>query len=112
MKGQAKDDPHCAVAAEFADYSVVRVSLDFCFFTKEAQAKETDHEDSTEAKVSMTVLVVIESLFRSLWAYAVQCKGSRDERLAEQIAEDLETIGFCGERLIIKADQEVAITDV
>ena len=86
--------------------------MSYCFVTEKAQAKETDHKDSTEAKVSMTVLVMIESLFRSLWAYAVQCKGSTDEWLAEQIAEDLETIGLAGERLIIKAYQEVAITDV
>ena len=83
MRVQAKDDPHCAFAAEFAESSVVRVSMDYCFFTGEAQAKETDHKDSTEAKVSMTVRVMIESLFRSLWAYAVQCNGSKDEWLAE-----------------------------
>ena len=78
----------------------------------DAQSTETDHEDSTKAKVSMTVLLMIQSLFRSLWAYMVQCKGSTDEWLAEQITDDLETIGLAGERLIIKADQEVAITDV
>ena len=42
--------------------------MDYCFFTEDAQSTETDHEDSTKAKVSMTVLLMIQSLFRSLWA--------------------------------------------
>ena len=74
-KNQAKDNAHCTVAAEFANSSVVRASMDYCFFTEDAQSTETDHEDSTKAKVSMTVLLMIQSLFRSLWAYMVQCKG-------------------------------------
>ena len=112
VKGQGKDDPHCVVAAAYADSSVVRVSMDYCFFTEGAKATETDHEDSTKATVSMTVMLMVESLFRSMWAYAVQCKGATDEWLAEQITNDLETIGLAGERLIIKADQEPAITEV
>ena len=112
VRGQAKDDPHCAVSAEYADSSVVRVSMDYCFFTEDAKATETDHEDSTKSTVSMTVMLMVESLFRSMWAYTVQCKGATDEWLAEQITDDLETIGLARERLIIKADQEVAITDV
>ena len=47
-----------------------------------------------------------------MWAYTVQRKGATDEWLAEQITDDFETIGLAGERLIIKADQETAITDV
>ena len=86
--------------------------MDYCFFTEGAKATETDHENSTKAAVSMTVMLMVESLFRSMWAYAVQCKGATDEWLAEQIKDDLETIGLAGERLIIKADQEPAITEV
>ena len=112
MRGQAKDDPHYAVAAEYADSSVVRVSMDYCFFTEDAQATETDREDSTKSTVSMTVMLMVESLFRSMWAYTVQRKGATDEWLAEQITDDFETIGLAGERLIIKANQETAITDV
>ena len=112
VRGQAKDDPHRTVASEYADSSVVRVSMDYCFFTEGAKATETDHENSTKAAVSMTVMLMVESLFRSMWAYAVQCKGATDEWLAEQIKDDLETIGLAGERLIIKADQEPAITEV
>ena len=32
--------------------------------------------------------------------------------MAEQIVDDLETVGLAGERIIIKADQEAAITDL
>ena len=86
--------------------------MDYCFFTEDAQATETDREDSTKSTVSMTVMLMVESLFRSMWAYTVQRKGATDEWLAEQITDDFETIGLAGERLIIKANQETAITDV
>ena len=66
MRGQAKDDPHYAVAAEYADSSGVRVSMDYCFFTEDAQATETDREDSTKSTVSMTVMLMVESFFRSM----------------------------------------------
>ena len=58
--------------------------MDYCFVTEDAQSTGTDHEDSTKAKVSMTVLLMIQSLFRSLWAYMVQCKGSANEWLANK----------------------------
>ena len=42
--------------------------MDYCFFTEDAQATETDREDSTKSTVSMTVMLMVESLFRSMWA--------------------------------------------
>ena len=58
VRGQAKDDPHSTVSAEYGDSTVVRVAMDYCFFTEEASAQETDHSDSVAAKTSMTVLVI------------------------------------------------------
>ena len=76
-RGQAKDFPHQTVKGEFAESEVVRVSMDYCFFTEDVDAKEdNEHVESVQAKVSLTVLVMAETLCRSVWAYAVSVKGS------------------------------------
>ena len=41
----------------------------------------------------------------------VERKGS-DDWLTEQIVDDLETVGLANERIVINADQEVAIADL
>ena len=53
----------------------------------------------------MTVLVMVETLCHSVWAYVVESKGASEEWAIEQIVEDLETAGLSGERIIVKADQ-------
>ena len=63
-KGQKKDFPHKKVAGELAESSVVRVSMDYCFFTEDVDAKEDDHEETVKAKVGLTVLVMVETLCR------------------------------------------------
>ena len=60
----------------------------------------------------MTVLVTTETQCGSLWAYTVQSKGASEPWVAEQIVEHFETIGLTQEKLILKADQEVSITDL
>ena len=66
-KGQKKDFPHKKVTGELAESSVVRVSMDYCFFTEDVDAKDDDHEETVKAKVSLTVLVMVEALCRSVW---------------------------------------------
>ena len=53
-----------------------------------------------------------ESLTKSVWAYAVESKGSSEEGMTDQICEDLETIGLKNERIVLKSDQEPSIVDV
>ena len=112
VRGQAKDDSHPTVKGEMAESTVVRVMLDYCFFQEGITSKQNDHEESTKARTSMTVLVMLETLCHSIWGYAVESKGASEEWVVEQIVEDLETVGVSGERIIVKADQENAITDV
>ena len=112
VRGQAKDDAHRTVTGVYADSSVVRVSMDYCFLTEDVKGKETEHKEEVKANVSMTVLVMSETLCRSIWAYAVRSKGATEAWMVEQIVEDLETIGLSNERIILKADQESSITDV
>ena len=76
MRGQAKDDAHRTVTGVYAGSSVVRVSMDYCFLTEDVKGKETEHKEEVNANVSMTVLVMSETLCRSIWAYAVCSKGA------------------------------------
>ncbi len=112
VRGQAKDDAHVTVKTAAADSSIVRVILDYCFLQEGMAAKATEHDEETMAKMSMTVLVMVETLCHSIWAYAVASKGATEAWVSEQIVEDLETVGLANERLITKADQESSITDV
>ena len=85
VKGRAKDDCLRTFPGEFADSSVVRVSMDYCFFTEDEKHRETDHVDKATAQVSMTVLVLVETICWSMWAYNVQNKGSAEPSIAKQI---------------------------
>ena len=60
----------------------------------------------------MTVLVMQESECRSVWAYAVEHKGSSEPWVVDQIAEDLDTVGLRNDRIIIKSDQETSANDI
>jgi hypothetical protein len=61
---------------------------------------------------SQTVLVMQESLCRSVWAYAVEHKGSSEAWVIDQIAEDLDTVGLRNDRIIVKSDQETSANDI
>ena len=62
MRGQSKDLPHRQVKGEFADSLLVRVAMDYCFFTEDVVPEETEHVDKTTAGTSMAVLVFVESM--------------------------------------------------
>ena len=44
-------------------------------------------------------------------AHQVKCKGSGDPWIATRVAADIEELGSGGSRVVLKADQEVAIAD-
>ena len=112
VKGQSKDFPHRSVTGELADSSVVRVSMDYCFLSEGASIKKTDHEQTEAARTVMTVLVVVETLCRSIWAYACESKGASEAWVVEQVAYDLQTVGLANERIVIKSDQEPSIIEM
>ena len=76
VKGQMKDDPSKTVTGELAESDVIRVKLDYCFLTEDVHTKGDEHQQSTTARTSLIVLVMIETLCRSIWAYAVRRKGA------------------------------------
>ena len=91
-----------------------RVRLDYCFLTENVAMTEAEsgEGESTRASSSMTVLVMQESQCRSVWAYAVEHKGSSEAWVIDQIAEDLDTVGLRNDRIIIKSDQETTANDI
>ena len=83
VRGQAKDSRHVTVQGEFAESSVTRASMDYCFLTGDVSGKDGDHEVGERAKTSLTVLVMTETMCRSIWAYACECKGRNPEGLSQ-----------------------------
>ena len=111
VRGQAKDDCHMTIKGSDAESSATRVCIDYCFLTEKVKARESEHVEEVKASVSMTILVMVETMCRSIWSYVVEHKES-DDWVAEQIVDDLEMVGLANERIVIKADQEAAITDL
>ena len=112
VRGQYKDERHLQIKGELAESSVVRVSLDYTYLTEDVKGVEADHEKGETAKTSMAVLVMVETLCRSVWGYACETKGGSEEWVVDQVVEDIETIGLASERIIIKGDQESSLTDL
>ena len=112
VRGQSKNFPHTTVKGELAETSVTRVSMDYCFLSEEASVTATDHEQTEAARTVMTVLIVVETLCRSIWAYACESKGASEQWVVEQVVQDLQTVGLSDERIVIKSDQEPSITEL
>ena len=113
VRGQSKDDPHRLVlCGAYSGSTVPRVSMDYAYLKEDAQVSEDEHAETVSARLSMTVLVLQETVCGSVWGYAVEAKGASDVKVAEQIADDIATIGMTKERIILKADQENSITDM
>ena len=112
VKGQAKDAPHRAVKGEYADSSIVRVAMDYCFLSEDVVAESSDHGQAESAKTVLTVLLMVETLCHSIWAYACESKGASEAWMVEQMVEDFQTVGLTNERLILKSDQENSIKEL
>ena len=61
----------------------------------------------------MTALVMKETLCGSVWAYELRTKSVGDDPwVAEQLVDDLRTIGLARERVIVKSHQEASIVEL
>ena len=98
---------------EYAESTVARVLMDYGYLHEEETVKEGEHGKEVESKVSMTVMVMMETLCSSVWAYALDGKGAASvDWLARQVVEDIETVGLSKERIITKTDQEASIVQL
>ena len=86
--GRAKDAPSSKVKGLFAETVLPRVRMDYCFLTERADSSEAAEEKDGESSgdgATVTVLVMQESLCKSVWAYAVQTKGSMEQWVVQQM---------------------------
>ena len=98
---------------EYAESSVARVLMDYGFLHEEETVKEGEHGSEVEAKIAMTVMVMLETACSSVWAYAIEGKGATStDWLAHQVVEDIESVGLSKERIITKTDQEASIVQL
>ena len=113
VKARATGQQHRSMKGEYAESTVARVLMDYGFLHEEETIKEGEHGSEVEAKVSMTVMVMLETLCSSVWAYAIEAKGATSlDWLASKVVEDIETVGMSKERIITKTDQEASIVQL
>ena len=90
VRGKSRDSPSLRVAGKFAENLVLRVRLGYCFLTEGGDGEQGDADDDAEreAKVDakQTILVMQESLCRSVWCYAVDKKGASEEWIVSRYA--------------------------
>ena len=113
VKGRALGQAHRSMKGEFAESDVARVLMDYGYLHEEETVVEDDHGEKKEAKISLTTMVMVETMNASVWAYALDAKGTSTlDWLARQVVEDLETVGLNKEKIITKTDQEVSMTQL
>ena len=114
VMGRAKDAPSRKIKGLFTETVLPRLRMDYCLLTEEVEKTQGEHGEAEiqRAGSTMTVAVMQESMCKSVWAYAVAGKGSKEGWLVDQVLEDLETVGLKNERIVLKTDQEPAIVDL
>ena len=88
------------------DSSIARVPMDYGPLQDGVENEQDEHTSNTAVGCSVTVLVMIETLCRSVWAYALGGEGEASvDWTSAQIIDDLATAGVSEERIIMKPDQ-------
>ena len=103
VRGRATGQQHRGIKGEFALSDVTRVLMDYGFLHEEETTTEGEHGEEKQSQVSMTMMVMLETLCESVWSYAVEGKGAISlDWLAAKVVEDIETVGLSKERIITK----------
>ena len=110
-RGQGVEYGHCAVVGAAAEEEVPRVIVDYCFITDNEPTRTEPQAESDDE--SLTALVMKETMCSSVWAYALKSKSvAEDPWVADQLVDDMCTIGMARERVVIKSDQEASIVEL
>ena len=113
VRGQATGDQHRSVSSDMKMSTVQRLHMDYGFLKEDGAKTEDEHGVEESARLSLTMLVTLETLCGSVWAYALESKSAVVEKwVATQISEDVATVGLHRERIIAKSDQEPAILEL
>ena len=77
--------------------------MDYFFLKENVRRVANEHIENEEAAVSLTCLVFKETMCDSVWAYALRSKSvAEDPWVADQIVDDLTTVGLAKDRIIVK----------
>ena len=96
------------------DRAVTSYSIDHLYLTEEDNAVERKGAGIARGNTTLGRPIIGSWDRKSgcVRAHQVKCEGSGDPWIGTSTAEDIEKLGFGGSRVVLKADQEVAITDV
>jgi hypothetical protein len=87
--------------------------MEYGFLQYGVENEQYEHTSKTTVGCSMTILVMLETLCRSVWAYALEGKGEASvDWAAAQIRDDLTTVGLSEERIITKSGQGNSIVQL
>jgi len=101
------------VPEKFREAVVPKAHLDYAFLQDEVIENDDEFDETGVARISMTFLVMVETLCESVWAYATNAKGfASDPWLPKKIHNDLVTVGLGVTRIVMKTDNEPAIVDL
>ena len=93
--------------------AVPKAHLDYAYLQDEVIEDGDEFEETGAVGQSMTLMVMLETLCGSVWAYATNGKGyAADPWLTKRIHSDLVTVGMGTIRIVVKTDTEPAILDV
>ena len=88
-----------------------RPHMDYAILQECIVEMEDESQSSTSASVSVTMLVTIETLCESAWAYSVHASGVlSDAWFLGKIENDLATVVVDRRRVVINTDTESALS--
>ena len=92
---------------------VPKAHLDYAFLNDEVLEVNEGNGQEEGVAMTMTMMVMVETLCDSVWSYATNGKGhASDPWLAKKIQQDLATVGVGATRIVIKSDTEAAIVEL
>ena len=113
VRGRAVGPNSKKVPEKFREAVVPKAHLDYAFLQDEVIENDDEFDETGVARISMTFLVMVETLCESVWAYATNAKGfASDPWLPKKIHNDLVTVGLGVTRIVMKTDNEPAIVDL
>ena len=113
VRARATGQQHRSITGAAGESDIARVIMDYGFLHEEETVTEDDHGKEVQSRISVTIMVMLETLCSSIWAYAIEGKGAVSlDWLAEKVIEDIETVGLAKERIITKTDQEPSIVQL
>ena len=112
-RGRAVGPNAKSLTAEQKVAFVPKAHLDYAFLRDEVVEVDDRNGQEEGVAMTMTMLVMVETLCDSVWCYATNGKGhASDPWLAKKLQQDLATVGVGATRIVVKTDTEAAIVEL